>query len=199
MPGRSNLQGLQREKIWDPVSRLWHWVFALAVVGQWTLGRFMTFDTVQWHFYVGFTVLALLAFRVLWGFLGPAPVRFRSFLPTPTGVVRYLGSVWQRQPSGTPGHNPLGALSVYAMLLVIAAQALSGLFIEAEDFFTAAPLHGYVADNVADVLSSVHHTLPLVILILVALHVAAILFYQVWKRENLSRSMIDGRKWVWRK
>ncbi len=199
MRAHDTLNDLQRTKIWDPVSRLWHWLFALAVVVNWTLGRFMTFDTVHWHFYVGFTVLGLLAFRLAWGFVGPTPVRFATFLPTPSGIRRYLGTVWKREPSGTPGHNPLGALSVYAILFAVAAQAISGLFIEADDFFEAAPLNGYVSKGVADFMSAWHHTLPLVILILVVLHVGAILFYLIWKRENLVRPMIDGWKWVRRK
>lgn len=187
---------MQREKIWDPVSRLWHWVFALAIVVNWLLGRFMTFDTVRWHFYMGIFILALLLFRLLWGLFGPQPVRFKSFWPTPSRLFRYMRGFLRREPSGAPGHNPLGALSVYALLLVAAAQGITGLFIEAEDFFEAAPLHGYVSERIADFMSSWHHVMPVVILVLVALHVAAILFYWIWKRENLLKPMITGWKWV---
>lgn len=190
---------MQREKIWDPVSRLWHWAFALAVVANWLLGRFMDFGIVWWHFYMGFLVLGLLTFRLVWGICGPQPVRFGSFWPTPGRLLRYLGGVFKREPSGAPGHNPLGALSVYALLLVVAAQAVTGLFIEAEDFFEAAPLHGYVGDGLTDFMSSWHHTLPAVILVLVVLHVIAIVFYLLWKRENLIGPMIHGWKWVRRK
>lgn len=190
---------LQREKIWDPVSRVWHWVFAVAVATNWYLGTYMTFGTIKWHFYMGIFILALLLFRLLWGFLGPSPVRFKSFFPTPGSIRCYLASVLKREPSGTPGHNPLGALSVYALLLVVIAQAISGLFSKAEDFFEAAPLHPYVSDTVAGFLESWHHTLPTVILILVGLHVGAIVFYFVWKRENLITPMIHGWKWVRRK
>lgn len=131
--------------------------------------------------------------------MGPSPVRFSTFLPKPAEVKRYLGAVFKREPSGTPGHNPLGALSVIAMLGVVSVQATAGLFIRADDFFEPAPLHPYVSDEVADFLSSWHHTLPLVILILVLLHVSAILFYLVWKRENLITPMIHGWKWVRRR
>ena len=190
---------LRREKIWDPVTRLWHWVFALAVAGNWLLGRFMTFDTIRWHFYGGFFILALLAFRLAWGFVGPAPVRFASFLPTPSGIWRQLRTFFRREPSGAPGHNALGALSVYAMLLVVLGQALSGLFIESDDFFEAAPLHGAVSRGFARAMSAWHHTLPALILILVLLHVAVIFFYLLWKRENLIAAMISGWKWVKRR
>lgn len=187
---------LRREKIWDPVSRLWHWVFALAVVGNWLLGRFMTFDTILWHFWGGFFILALLAFRLVWGVVGPQPVRFAHFFPTPAAVLRQLRSFFSRQPSAARGHNPLGALSVYAMLLVVLAQAVSGLFIESDDFFEAAPLHGAVSRDVARFMSVWHHRLPVLILILVVLHVVVVFYYLLWKRENLIRSMIDGWKWV---
>ena len=183
---------LRREKIWDPVSRLWHWIFALAVVGNWLLGRFMTFDTIRWHFWGGFFILALLAFRLVWGFVGPKHVRFAHFLPTPAAVLRQLRTFFSRQPSAARGHNPLGALSVYAMLLVVLAQAVSGLFIESDDFFEAAPLHGVVSRGVAGFMSVWHHRLPLLILILVVLHVVVIFYYLLWKRENLIRPMIDG-------
>jgi len=187
---------MQTERVWDPITRLWHWLFAAAVVGNWLLGRFMTFDTVRWHFYGGYLVLALLAFRLIWGFCGPQPARFRSFLPTPAGVRSHLRTLLKREPGGAPGHNPLGALSVYAMLLVIALQAGAGLFIEADDFFEAAILHPHVSSDTASFMSAWHHTLPVIILILVVLHVVAIVFYQFWKRESLTRAMVTGRKQV---
>lgn len=181
------------------MSRLWHWVFAAAVTANWILGTFMSFYTVQWHFYVGYLVLALLGFRLLWGVVGPAPVQFRSFLPTPSKIARDLGSFFRREPGGALGHSALGALSVYVMLLVIAGQAITGLFIEADDYFEEAPLFAYVPGAVSDFMNTVHHTLPDVILILVALHVAAIVFYLVWKRENLIMPMIHGWKQVRRR
>lgn len=193
------MNGLQREKVWDPVSRLWHWVLAVAVVANWSFGTWMTFDTVQWHFYIGYTILGLLAFRLVWGFVGPDPVRFRSFLPTPSGVAACLGHFLKREPSGYPGHTPLGALSVYAMLLAIAGQAISGLFVETDDFFDEGPLNDYASDGVVEFMSSLHYTLADVILVLVVLHVAAIAFYWVWKRENLVQPMISGWKWVRRR
>lgn len=193
------MNDLQKEKVWDPVSRLWHWVFAAAVTANWILGTFMSFYTVQWHFYVGYLVLALLGFRLVWGVAGPAPARFGSFLPSPPAITRDLGSFFKREPGGVPGHSALGALSVYAMLLVIAGQAISGLFIEADDYFEEAPLFGYVPGNVSDLMNTVHHTLPDVILILVVLHVAAIAFYLIWKRENLIMPMIHGWKRVRRR
>lgn len=187
---------LKLEKIWDPVTRCWHWVLVIAVCLGWSFGKFMTFDTIRWHFYIGYLILGLMAFRYLWGFVGPAPVRYRALLPGPRALLDYLGRLGQRKPSGSAGHNPLGALSVIAMVAAISAQAVTGLFIESDDFFEYGPLAGYVAESTVSRMTWWHHFIADVILALVVLHVAAILFYLVWKRENLIKPMITGWKQV---
>ena len=156
----------------------------------------MSFDTIEWHFYLGYLTLGLMVFRYLWGFIGPAPIRYRALLPTPAMLFGYLRHVGQRKPSGTAGHNPLGSLSVILMLLAITAQALTGLFIESDDFFESGPLAGYVTEAMVSRLTWWHHLNADFILILVVLHVSAILFYLIWKRENLITAMISGWKWV---
>ena len=190
------MEGFHLEKIWDPVTRLWHWILVLAVSLGWSFGKFMSFDTIQWHFYIGYLILGLMVFRYLWGFAGPTPVRFRAIIPTPTALLTYLRHMGRREPSGSPGHNPVGSLSVIAMLVVIGAQALSGLFIESDDFFEYGPLAGYVSEAMVNRLTWWHHFNADVILVLVILHVSAILFYLVWKKENLIKPMITGWKWV---
>jgi len=190
------LQGYQQEKIWDPVTRLWHWVLMLAVSIGWSFGKYMSFDNVQWHFYLGYLVLGLMLFRLLWGFIGPSPVRFPALLPTPAGLLTYLRQVGQRKPSGTPGHNPLGSISVMLMLISITAQAVTGLFIVSDDFFESGPLASYVSEATVNRLTWWHHLNSDFILVLVVLHVGAILFYLLWKKENLVKPMITGWKWV---
>lgn len=190
------MQALRREKIWDPVTRLWHWVLAIAVGLGWYFGEFMSFTTVEWHFYCGYTVLGLVVFRLLYGFVGPAPVRYRALVPTPSGVIAYAKTVGRREPSGTPGHNPLGSLAVIAMLALLLAQAGSGLFLESDDYFESAPLARYVSDAVSDPLTWWHKLMSKVILAIVVLHVSAIFFYLLWKKENLIRPMVTGWKWV---
>ena len=187
---------LQREKIWDPVTRLWHWVLAFSVAVAWSFGTFMTFDNVRWHFYLGYLILGLMAFRLLWGLVGPRPVRWASLIPRPSAVRDYLRSLKKRQPGGAPGHNPLGSLSVIVMVGALIGQGFSGLFIEAEDFFEYAPLNGDVSKSTVKLMSSWHHTLSDVILVLVILHVTAIFVHLFWKRENLITPMITGWKWV---
>lgn len=187
---------LRREKIWDPVSRLWHWVLVIVVCVGWSFGRFMSFSTIEWHFYCGYTVLGLIVFRLFWGLVGPPPSRLSALVPRPRAFFQYLKRIAIRQPSGTPGHNPVGALSVILMLALLGAQASSGLFIESDDFFESAPLAYLVSDAVTNRLTWWHKTLADAILIVVALHVAAIFFYWIWKRENLIKPMFTGWKWV---
>ncbi len=176
------------------MTRLWHWVLVLAVGLNWSFGTFMSFDTIRWHFYLGYLILGLMAFRLLWGFVGPAPVRYRALLPRPRAIFAYLGHLGRREPGGSPGHNPLGALSVLAMVVAISAQAVTGLFIESDDFFEYGPLAGYVAEYTVNRMTWWHHFIADIILVLVILHVAAILFYLLWKRENLIKPMITGWK-----
>jgi cytochrome b len=190
------LGDLHRVKIWDPVTRLWHWVLAIVVMLGWSFGKFMSFSTIQWHFYCGYTIIGLLIFRYLWGFAGPAPVRYRALLPTPTRTFAYLKEFGKRNPSGSPGHNPLGSLSIIAMMLLLTAQATSGLFIVSDDFFESAPLAHLVSDAVSNRLTWWHKLISKFILVVVGLHVIAIFYYLLWKKENLIKPMITGWKWV---
>lgn len=156
----------------------------------------MEFDTIGWHFYVGYLVLGLLAFRLVWGFIGPQTARFSQLISSPDKSLQYVQGIGKRQASGSAGHNPIGGLSVIAMLLSITFQAISGLFIESDDFFESAPLAAYVSDDTIGLLTSWHHLNAKILLVLVALHLFAIQFYLLWKRENLIRPMITGWKWV---
>jgi len=183
-------------KVWDPVTRLWHWLLAVIVTTGWVFGEFMSFDTVVWHFYLGYSVLGLLAFRLVWGFIGPAPVRWSLIFPRPTALKNYISHITKREPSGTAGHNPLGSLSVLMLLLLLLAQATTGLFIETEDFFESGPLYNLVSQSTVDTLTWLHHLISKLFLGMVILHLTAILFYRFWKHEDLIKPMITGWKWV---
>ena len=190
------MEGYRREAIWDPVTRLWHWVLAASVITGWTLGEFRTFSIMQWHIYLGYLTGTLLLLRYAWGWAGPAPVRHRTLFASLQGMPAYLRQVGVRQPSGVPGHNPVGALSVIAMVLALTAQVVTGLFSEDDALFYAGPLASEVSSDTVVTMTGYHNLFAKVVLVLVALHVAAILFYLVWKRENLVGPMWHGRKWV---
>lgn len=178
------------------MTRVWHWVLALAVGLGWSFGKFMSFDVIQWHFYIGYLVLGLMLFRCFWGLVGPAPVRYRTLISSLAHTLEYVKKIGARTPSGSPGHNPLGSLSVILMLLAISAQAVMGLFAESEDFFEYGPLAEYVSQSTIDQMTRWHRFNADIIFILVVLHLGAILFYLLWKKENLVTPMINGWKWV---
>jgi len=112
-------------RVWDLPTRLFHWTLALTIIGSIVTAK-VGGNAMAWHFRLGYVVFALLLFRLLWGFFGGQWSRFASFFPTPARLSRYLGG--RATAADTAGHNPLGALSVLAMLLVLGAQVGSGLF-----------------------------------------------------------------------
>lgn len=182
-------------RLWDPLLRGFHWLLAVFVIAAWLLGNYGP-TNMKWHFWCGYAVTFLLAFRLIWGFVGPAPARFSSFLRGPKSVSGYLGHFFLREPSYWPGHNPLGALSVIAMLAALVAQVLTGMMSESENFVDAGPLASYVSSATRGTARSFHQFGANLILILVLLHVAVILFYRVWKREDLVGPMIHGQKQI---
>ena len=190
------MEGYRREAVWDPVTRLWHWVLAVSVITGWSLGEFRNFSIMQWHIYFGYLTGALLVFRYAWGWAGPAPVRHRTLFASLRDTPAYLRRVGTRRPSGVSGHNPVGALSVIAMVLALTAQVVTGLFSEDDALFYSGPLASEVSSATVTMMTGYHNLFAKVVLVLVVLHLAAILFYFVWKRENLVAPMLHGRKWV---
>lgn len=180
------------EQIWDPALRVFHWALAVSVTAGWLLGQYGPLQMTL-HFWMGYTVAALLLFRVVWGFVGPRNARFASFVTGPGAVVRYLRTLPSRVAGHVGGHNPLGGWSVVAMLVVLAAQVFTGLTMDPEDYINTGPLAGYFSSDWNRQALSLHHMLGTVLLVLVALHVGAILYYRIWKRQDLVTPMITGR------
>ena len=144
---------------------------------------------IEWHFRVGYAVLALLLFRILWGFAGPRYARFSSFTPTPAAVLAHL-----RKPHAPQaGHSPVGALSVYAMLLALLLQALLGLFAN-DGSFSEGPWARFVAGATSDLLTRLHKWNQWLMAGLVGLHLAAIVYYLLRKHDNLVPPMVHGRR-----
>lgn len=170
--------------VWDLPTRLFHWLLALGVLGSFVTVKLGLMD---WHGRIGGFVLSLLLFRLIWGVWGGATARFSQFLPTPARLVAYLrGRAW----SGL-GHNPLGALSVVALLGVFLIQALAGLATTDEIAYDG-PLVAVVSSDWVEWAGWVHLTTEPLLMGLVLLHVIAILFYRIRKGQNLVRPMITG-------
>ncbi len=190
----TNVTALLRPvRVWDLPTRLFHWLLALAVIGLIISGQ-VGGNAIEWHARMGVAVGALLVFRVLWGLVGGRWSRFASFLYSPAALLRYLRGQPLAQDHADVGHNPLGALAVFALLAVLAAQVASGLVIDDEIAFTG-PLNRFVASSQAALASGWHREWGGNLLYaLLGLHVAAILFHVHVKKHALIRPMILGDK-----
>lgn len=180
----------RRALVWDIPTRLFHWLLAAAIVGAYWTGEFGGFDK-TWHMRFGYAVLALVIFRILWGLFGSRSARFTSFLRGPGTVWAYLRTFGSRRADPTDTHNPLGALSVIALLLAVLAQAGSGLF-ASDDILTEGPLNGLLPGAVDSIANRTHGLAVWFIIALVVLHLAAIAYYRFHKGENLTGAMVTG-------
>ncbi len=177
-------------RVWDLPTRLFHWLLAALVVVSFVTVK-AGGNWLQIHFYSGYAIVVLIAFRIIWGFIGGRYARFSSFLFGPGSVLRHL-----RGSSDAPrtlGHNPLGAFSVYALIIVIGLQAAGGLFAN-DDIASEGPLAKLISKGLSDRITSLHHLGEFVILTLVALHLVAVLYYLLLRRDNLVRPMLTGDK-----
>ena len=175
-------------RVWDLPTRLFHWALAICIV----LGIVFVKiggNAIQWHAYCGYTALALILFRVIWGFVGSWHARFANFIPSPSKLIAFL----RGQVDGGLGHNPLGALSVIALLIIVLIQALTGLFTD-DDIFFQGPFARYVSNSTVALFTSIHRFNQYLIFALVGLHIAAISYYYFVKRENLVGPMVTGDK-----
>jgi cytochrome b len=182
----------EKRLVWDLPLRLFHWLLVLSIIGSYVTAK-LGFEWTQRHFYLGYFTLGLVAFRIIWGFIGPKHARFSSFLRGPSKVVAYVRTLGKRDSTPVIGHNAGGGWVVMVMLLMVGAQAVSGLFIT-DDIAWAGPYNPAVSGEVADKMAWFHHLNFDVLIWVVALHVLAITFYRVYKRQNLLGPMFTGCK-----
>ncbi|QKM64176.1 cytochrome B [Polynucleobacter tropicus] len=175
-------------RVWDLPIRLFHWLLVACIIGS--LVSIHLFDSaVELHAYFGYCILTLLVFRVIWGFVGSRHARFASFVPNRQSILNYL----QDKSPRFLGHNPIGALSVFALLFVLCVQVVTGLFVDDEIAFQG-PLAKYVPSAVVSFLSEIHEGNQVIIYTLITIHIAAIWYYKKFKGENLIKPMITGDK-----
>lgn len=178
-----------QEKVWDWPLRLFHWGLLVCVAGCITTIK-LGGDWMDWHVRFGYGAAGLLAFRLVWGFVGTRHSRFSNFAFTPRETLRYAQG---RATTRYKGHNPLGALSVYAMLAALVFQASSGLFTN-DDIAFEGPLAHWLPSAWVSTVTGLHKTNQWLIYGLIGLHIAAIAFYTVVKREKLIGAMVHGKK-----
>ena len=172
--------------VWDIPTRLTHWLFVGCVAFSWWTAEQRLMD---WHRYSGYTMLGLLVFRIYWGFAGTHTARFANFVRGPGAIAEYL-----RGATRAAGHNPLGALSVIVLLLLLAAQIGLGLFAVDVDGIESGPLSHLVSFDTGRECAELHEELFNVLIGFVVLHVAAVLYYVFVRRDNLIGAMIHGKR-----
>lgn len=183
---------MSKVRIWDLPTRLFHWLLVLAISGA-LVTQYLGGTAMAWHFRFGYLALSLVGFRVIWGLIGTRHARFASFVRGPGVILAYLrGRV--APDEATPGHNPLGALSVLAMLGVVLLQTGSGLF-ASDDIAAQGPLAKFVDQGLSEQISTLHAQVGAkVIYALVGLHLCAIAYYRLRRRVNLIWPMVSGDK-----
>jgi cytochrome b len=178
-------------RIWDLPTRLFHWlIVALFVVSWWTAEN----DHLDWHMLSGYAILGLVIFRIYWGVAGSETARFATFLKGPRTFFAYAGRLLERPGRATPGHNPMGGWSVVALVFLLLLQVVLGLFAIDVEGLNSGPLDTLVSFDTGRWFAHLHGRVFNLLLILSGLHVAAIMFYWIYKRDNLIEAMITGSK-----
>lgn len=178
-------------RVWDLPTRLFHWALVACIVGL-TVTGYTGGGAMEWHARIGYAVLTLLLFRLVWGLVGGHWSRFSNFIYSPRSVMDYLRG--RAHPDHLIGHNPLGAGSVFAMLAVLLAQIATGLVGDDEIAFTG-PLNRFVQSSQGLAATWYHKRVgQWLLLALVLLHLGAVLYYLVRRKDNLIQPMIGGDK-----
>lgn len=171
--------------LWDLPTRLFHWLIVLCVCLSWWSGEQGDFDR---HAWLGYTTLVLVAFRVIWGFIGSRHSRFTDFVTGPGRVWAYV----RRGQVASAGHNPIGGWSVLAMLVLLFVQGFSGLF-NSDDLMFEGPFYYGASGEFRDTMGVVHELTFYVLCALVAVHLLAVSWYQ-WRRKiPLIQAMVRGQ------
>ena len=181
-------------KVWDGWVRLFHWGTVACVAISYASAQM---DAWQLHYLSGYTLLALVIFRILWGLVGSENARFAAFVRSPLAGFRELARFTRREPDAAMTHNPAGAWMVVVLLLMLLVQAVSGLFTNHDVGFTYSahgPLANSVSEAASERASALHVGFINLLLAAIALHVLAVLAYALVKRQDLVRPMVTGVK-----
>ncbi|AUZ05059.1 MULTISPECIES: cytochrome b/b6 domain-containing protein [Vitreoscilla] len=165
--------------VWDIFIRIFHWSMVAIVV----CNLFLLEEGGQWHQYLGYAACILMLLRIVWGFIGSPYARFKDFFPTPSKFKAHFQAIRNKQADEHLGHNPMGALMIFALIAVVLGLGFTGWSQTMESPFY---LDSWPAD--------LHEWLVTVLQILVVLHIAAVMLMSVWTRTDLVGAMLTGRK-----
>ena len=177
---------VRRVTIWDLPTRIFHWLLVALIPFQWWTAEE---DRLDLHIIGGTAILGLLLFRMLWGLFGSSTARFANFIEGPAGILAYL----RGKAADSIGHNPVGALSVVALLGLLSVEVVLGLLAGDEDGIESGPLSYLIDGDLSEDLADLHEDAFDLLLVLIGLHVAAIVFYALFRRKNLVGPMVSGR------
>jgi cytochrome b len=183
---------VNRVRVWDWPVRLAHWALVLCIAGLYATGEYGWLD-MQWHFRFGYLALSIVLFRILWGFVGSEHARFADFVRGPRAVLEHLRTFGQAGARRWLGHNPLGALSVLALLGLVLLQAISGLFSN-DEIAAFGPLSERISTEASAAWTELHEWLQGVLLVFIGLHLLAIAAYRLIRGEDLVTPMWTGYK-----
>lgn len=178
--------------VWDWPVRCFHWLTVILFTGLILTGKAEE-DYLQWHFYMGYALSALLIARILYGFIGSKYARFSYFVVGPKHLYAYAKSLLQGKHKRYLSHNPLGAVMVVVLIVVLCVQWLSGL-VSTDDIFWFGPLYDRLSEETQVSLAVWHYRLPDILLGLIAVHILAVLFHEIALKERLVRAMFTGKK-----
>jgi cytochrome b len=187
----SSLQRTVPVQIWDLPVRLAHWILVVLLPFSWITGAL---GVLTWHRWSGYTILTLVLFRIYWGFAGSGTARFSHFVRGPHAIWRDCQTLFEPLSRNFPGHTPLAGWSIVAMLVVLLLQTGLGLFAVDVDGIGSGPLSGLVSFEIGRNIATWHAKVVNVLLALIALHIAAVLYYWAYKRDNLILPMLTGIK-----
>ena len=184
----------QKVKVWDLPTRLFHWLLVLSVGFMWYSAQ-AGGGMLVWHLRCGLLVAGLIVFRLCWGLWGSDTARFSQFVRGPSSIRRYLqGSLTENEQ---PGHNPLGALMVIALIAAVLLQATTGLFAADENTFTdSGYLNHLVSSDTGSLMRKIHVNFFNLLAALAGLHIVTVLAYKFLKKKDLIRPMISGYKHI---
>jgi cytochrome b len=179
-------------RVWDWPVRIVHWAMVLLLIALLTTAK-IGGNAMAWHMRAGEAILALVLFRIVWGFAGSRYARFASFVRGPRAVFAYARSMFRPPHEPHVGHNPVGGWMVIALLIALLFQTGAGLFTN-DDVLTEGPLARLISKDLSDTISSFHRRNAWIVVALVVAHIGAVLFYLFALKENLIKPMLDGAK-----
>ena len=183
------MQAQKNKTMWDIFIRFFHWLLVICFIGAYYSAEF---DNIETHALWGIAIFCLLIFRILWGIIGSQTARFSHFITTPRHIVNYITTLKNPNTKPSFGHNPLGGISVIAMLSIFLIQTITGLFSN-DDIIFYAPFSSLVSEKTSSMLTNWHKINFNIILFLIITHISAILFYNFYKKNDLITPMITGK------